>query len=82
MDLWIKYLTKASNEYEKNTLRIFFFKVIQFLFIYFRCVGSSSLCEGFLQLRQVGATPHRGARAFHYCGLSCCGAQAPDAQAQ
>ena len=81
MDLWIKYLTKASNEYEKNTLRIFFFKVIQFLFIYFRCVGSSSLCEGFLQLRQVGATPHRGARAFHYCGLSCCGAQAPDAQA-
>ena len=32
------------------------------------------LCEGFLQLRQAGAAPHRG--------LSRCGAQAPDAQAQ
>ena len=52
-----------------------------YLFIY-GCVGSSSLCEGFLQLRQVGATLHRGARASHYRGLSCCGAQAADAQAQ
>ena len=25
---------------------------------------------------------HRGARASHYRGLSCCGARAPDAQAQ
>ena len=31
---------------------------------------------------QVGATLHRGAQASHYRGLSCCGAQAPDAQAQ
>ena len=46
------------------------------------CVGSSFLCEGLLQLRQVGATLHRGARASHYRGLSRCGAQAPDAQAQ
>ena len=38
--------------------------------------------EGFLQLRQAGATLHRGARASHYRGLSCCGAQAPYAQAQ
>ena len=29
----------------------------------------------------MGATLHRGARASHYRGLSCCGAQAPDAQA-
>ena len=45
----------------------FFFKVIQFLFIYlfiYGCVGSSFLCEGFLQLRQVGATLHCSARAF------------------
>ena len=48
----------------------------------FGCVGSSFLCEGFLQLRQAGATLHRGARASHYRGLSCCRAQAPDAQAQ
>ena len=58
----------------------FFFNFI-YLFIY-GCVGSSFLCEGFLQLRQVGATLHRGAQASHCRGLSCCGAQAPDAQAQ
>ena len=46
------------------------------------CVGSSFLREGFLQLRQAGATLHRGARASHHRGLSRCGAQAPDAQAQ
>ena len=33
-------------------------------------------------MRQAGATPHRGARASHRRGLSRCGAQAPDAQAQ
>ena len=33
-------------------------------------------------MRQAGATLHRGARASHYRGLSCCGAQAPDTQAQ
>ena len=53
------------------------------LFIYlFGCVGSSLLHEGFPQLRQAGATPHCGARASHHRGLSHCGAQAPDAQAQ
>ena len=68
----------------------FFFKEIHvllfiYLFIYLfihDCVESSFLCEGFLQLRQVGTTPHRGARASHHPGLSCCRAQAPDAQAQ
>ena len=48
----------------------------------FGCVGSSFLCEGFLQLRRVGATLHRGARACHHRGLSRRGAEAPDAQAQ
>ena len=46
------------------TMFLFFFI---YLFIYlfiFGCVGSSSLCKGFLQLRQAGATLHRGARAF------------------
>ena len=33
-------------------------------------------------MRQAGATLHRGARASQYRSLSCCGAQAPDAQAQ
>ena len=31
---------------------------------------------------QAGTTLHHGARASHYRGLSCCGAQAPDVQAQ
>ena len=51
----------------------FFFKKNFILFI-FGCVGSSFLCKGFLQLGQTWAT--------HYRGLSCCGAQAPDVQAQ
>ena len=59
----------------------FFYKFILFIYL-FGCVGSSFLCEGFLQLQRAGATLHRGARASHCRGLSCCGAQAPDAQAQ
>ena len=59
----------------------FFFLIFIYLFIY-GYVGSSFLCEGFLQLWQAGATLHRGARASHYRGASCCGAQAPDTQAQ
>ena len=66
-------------------LTYYSFSFFKFLFIYlfiYDCVGSSFLCEGFLQLWQAGATLHRGARASHCRGLSCCGAQAPDAQAQ
>ena len=64
---------------------VFFFFFNFYLFIYlfiYGCVGSSPLCEGFLQSWQAGATPHCGARASHHRGLSRCGAQAPDAQAQ
>ena len=46
-----------------------FLNLFIYLFI-FGCVGSSFLYEGFLQLWQVGATLHRGARASHYRGLS------------
>ena len=70
-------------EHELNNWKVFFF--FFFLFIYpftYDCAGSSSPCEGFLQLRQAGATPHRGARASHHRRLSRWGAQAPDAQAQ
>ena len=42
---------------------IFIYLFILFLYLFFGCVGSSFLCEGFLQLWQAGATPHRGARA-------------------
>ena len=62
---------------------LFFFNLLlNFYLFIFGCVGSSFLCEGFLWLRRAGATLRRGARAPHYRGLSCCGAQAPDAQAQ
>ena len=44
--------------------------------------GSSLLCEGFLQLQQVGATLHHGAWASHCSGFSCCRARALGAQAQ
>ena len=64
-----------------NVSNPLFFLNFIYLFIY-GCVGSSFLSEGSLQLWQAGATLHRGARASHYHGLSCCGAQAPDTQAQ
>ena len=74
------------SEFElKNIFFFFFFNFIATLFIYlfiFGCVGSSVRARAFLWLRQVGATLHRGARAFHYRGPSRCRAQAPDAQAQ
>ena len=41
-----------------------------FFFFIFGCVGSSFLCEGFLQLQQAGTALHRGARASHYRSLS------------
>ena len=47
----------------------FFLIFLHFIFI-FGCVGSSFLCEGFLQLWQAGTTLHRGARASHYRDLS------------
>ena len=40
-----------------------FFKFYLFIYLFiYGCVGSSFPCEGLLQLRQAGATPHHGAR--------------------
>ena len=67
----------------ENFLFIYLFIIIIIIILFFFWrVGSSFLCKGPLQLRQAGATLHRSARASHYRGLSCCRAQAPDAQAQ
>ena len=66
IDLFIIFFKRYSPCI--SSLGLFFFKFI-FIFI-FGCVGSSFLCEGFLQLRQAGATLHRGAQASHYRGLS------------
>ena len=68
----------------------FFYSYFIYLFIYFWLCWVFGSCEGFLRLRQAGATLHRGAgtalhrdaRTFHCRGPSRCGAQAPDAQAQ
>ena len=76
MECWHTVI-KFLHNFKKHSFFFFFF-----LNLFFDCVGSSFLCKGFLQLRQAGATLHRGARASHCRGLSCCGAQAPDAQAQ
>ena len=77
-------LSGPRNQIQVSLYFFFFFSINYYLFILFifGCVGSSFLCESFLQLRQAGATLHRGARASHCRSLSCCGAQAPDAQAQ
>ena len=74
-------LIQSGLGQEPRFIYLFIFNLLIYLFI-FGCVGSSFLWEGFLQLWQAGATLHRSARASHYRGLSCCGAQDPDAQAQ
>ena len=58
----------------------FFKNKFIYLFIYC-CVESLLLCTGLLQLRRVGATLCRGARASHCGGFSCCRAQALGARA-
>ena len=66
----------SGREGRCAVIHTFFFFFFNFYFIYlfiYGCVGSSFL---------AGAILHRGARASHYRGLSCCGAQAPDVQAQ
>ena len=45
-------------------------------------LGLRFCARAFSSCGKRGATLHRGARASHYRRLSCCGAQAPDAQAQ
>ena len=67
----------------KETVLFFYYTILGVLYLFINgCVGSSFLCEGSPQLWQAGATLHCGVRASHYHGLSCCGAHAPDAQAQ
>ena len=73
----------TSEDFLRSVKSNFFFFFNKFIYLFiFGCVGSSFLCEGFLQLRRAEATLHRSAQAYHCRGLSRCGAQAPDAQAQ
>ena len=60
---------------------LFFFLINLFIYLsIFGCVGSSSLCAGFLQLPRAEATLDCGAWASH-CGDFCCGARALGARA-
>ena len=65
----LKYMRFHFPMFKYLLKRLILFYFYFYLFI-FGCVGSSFLCEGFLQLRRAGATLHRGARASHYRGLS------------
>ena len=58
------------------------FNFFKNLFIYFWLCCVFVCVRGLSLVAASGATLHRGARASHCRGLSCCGAQAPDAQAQ
>ena len=60
----------------------FFFQVYLFIYLFLAVLCLRFCTRAFSSWRQAGATLHRGARASHYRGLSCCGAQATDAQAQ
>ena len=72
---------ESSPLWSPNSTFFFFFKLF-YLFIYLWLCWVFVSVRGLSLVRQVGTTLHRGARASHYRGLSCCGAQAPDAQAQ
>ena len=77
---------------KKPHVEIFFFLIglfkvfssflFVYLFIYLWLCWVFVSVRGLSLVAQVGATLHRGARASHCRGLSCCGARAPDAQAQ
>ena len=53
----------------------FFINLFIYLFLFLAVLG---LCS----VRRLSPVAASGARASHCHGLSCCGAQAPDAQAQ
>ena len=53
-----------------------------YLFIYLWLCWVFVSVGGLSPVAARGTTLHHGAWASHYRGLSCCGAQAPDAQAQ
>ena len=58
------------------------FLILIFIFIYLWLCWVFVSVRGLSLVAASGATLHHGARASHCCGLSCCGAQPPDAQAQ
>ena len=53
-----------------------------FIYLFLAVLGLCFCARAFSSCGKQGPLFNRGVRASHYRGLSCCGAQAPDAQAQ
>ena len=68
--------------YADDASPFFFFNPHLFIYLFLAVLGLRFCAKAFSSCGKRGATLHRGARASHYRDLSCCGAQAPDAQAQ
>ena len=59
-----------------------FFKINLFIYLFLAVLGLRFCARAFSSCGERGPLFIADARASHYRGLSCCGAQAPDAQAQ
>ena len=68
-----------KNNVDLESLKTLFINLFTYLFLAVLVFVS---VQGFLRLRRAGATLHHGERASHCRGLSRCGAQAPNTQAQ
>ena len=74
------FLTTAPPGKPKSD---FFFFNLLFIYLFMAVLGLRFCARAFSSCGKWGPlTLHRGAWASHYRGFSCCGAQAPDAQAQ
>ena len=80
--LFILTLKKIFFNTFEVKMFFFFFNIYLFIYLFLALLGLRFCARAFSSWRQAGAPLHRGARASHYRGLSCCGAQAPDVQAQ
>ena len=77
----VKILQQDEQVVSSLPEQLLFYFLIKFYLFVFRCIGSSLLRAGFLQLWQAGATLRCSAQASHCGGFSCCRAQALGARA-
>ena len=76
------FCTWMSSGFSTIFWKDFLFFFLIYLFYYFWLCWVFVSVRGLSLVAASGATLHRVAQASHCPGLSCCGAQAPDAQAQ
>ena len=70
------------QHYYQLLLLFFLSQHFIYLFIYLWLCWVLASVRGLSPVAASGATLHHSVQASHRRGLSCCGAQAPDAQAQ